>query len=195
MTTLAEMSISYHPDVGFISRTLEGAPLAGAEASPDTAREVKGVRCARVGRNLVPALKKEPWPMNAAGSVGPVVLVLLLLALPLLFILRQSAAKAREHPVSSAGKSPEDLKADRLAREARARELLADQFTAGRVQWSGWLQILGGFLMLIGFWFLVLDPGSNSASVVSLQKLCIGQTAAIVGSILFVAGLLLKYLR
>ena len=131
--------------------------------------------------------------MNAAQSVGPVVVVLGLVALVLLLILRRSA-QAKQVQIPSAGKTSEQVRADRLASEARARELLAEQFAAGRVQWSGWLQILGGLLMLIGFWFLVVDPGSDTASVVSLQKLYIGQTAAIVGSILLATGLLLKYL-
>ena len=81
-----------------------------------------------------------------------------------------------------------------MAREARAREILAEAFATQRAQWSGWFQIVGVFLLLVGFWFLILQPGSEYSSVVNIQKLYVGQTAAIVGAILLAAGVLLKYL-
>lgn len=71
-------------------------------------------------------------------------------------------------------KSPEQLKADRLAREATEKQALAEKFLAQRAQWSGWFQILGGLLLLVGVWFLFIDPGGDS-SVVNFQKLYIGQ--------------------
>jgi hypothetical protein len=89
-------------------------------------------------------------------------------------------------------KSPEQLQADRLAREAREKQALAERFMAQRAQWSGWFQIGGGLLVLIGLWFLLFSPGING-EVVNIQKLYIGQTAALVGAILFSAGVLLKF--
>jgi hypothetical protein len=89
-------------------------------------------------------------------------------------------------------KSPEQLKADRLAREAKETEAAAERFLAQRAQWSGWFQILGGLLMLIGLWVLLFSPGLQG-EVVNLQKLYIGQTSALVGAILFTAGVLLKF--
>jgi Ca2+/Na+ antiporter len=130
--------------------------------------------------------------MNDAQSFAAVIVVL---ALVVLFAVLVKRRKPLAVPVPHIEKSPEQIKADRLAKEAREREVLAQQFAAGRAQWSGWFQIFGGLLMLIGFWFLVLDPGSDVSSVVNIQKLYIGQTAAFVGSILLASGVLLKYLQ
>lgn len=131
--------------------------------------------------------------MTDAQSFGAILVTLSLMVL-LAVVVKRRKAKSPEARVPHVEKSPEQIKADRLGREAKERAALEEQFVAGRAQWSGWFQVLGGLLMLIGFWFLVLDPGSDVSSVVNIQKLYIGQTAAIVGSILFATGLLLKYL-
>lgn len=90
-------------------------------------------------------------------------------------------------------KAPEQLKAERLEREAREREARAEKFLAHRAQWSGWFLIVGGFLLLVGAWFLLFDPGVGG-DVVNLQKLYLGQTSALIGAVLFASGALLKYL-
>ena len=90
-------------------------------------------------------------------------------------------------------KSPEEVKADRLAREARDKENAEEKFLGQRALVSGLLQILGGVLLVIGVWFLLFSPGIVS-DVVNVQRLYIGQTSAIVGAILLATGLLLKYL-
>lgn len=90
-------------------------------------------------------------------------------------------------------KSPEQLKADRVAREAREKEVAEEQFQSQRAKASGLCMILGGLLLLTGVWFLLVSPGI-AIDTVNLQKLYIGQTSAVVGVILFASGLLLKYL-
>jgi hypothetical protein len=57
---------------------------------------------------------------------------------------------------------------------------------------SGFAVIIGIFLALIGLYFLLVAP-SNNGDVINLQRLTIGETFTIVGSILFVGGLLLRY--
>jgi hypothetical protein len=91
------------------------------------------------------------------------------------------------------GRSPEQMKADRVAREARDKEEAEARFLSQRARVSGALQILGGLLLVIGMWFLLVSPGVV-VDTVNLQKLYIGQTSALVGAILLASGLLLKYL-
>lgn len=91
-------------------------------------------------------------------------------------------------------KSPDELRAERLAREAKERDAALQKFEAQRVKWSGWLQVSGWILLLLATWFLVLDPGGSGSSFVNLQKLYLGQTAGIVGSVFLVAGAMLKFL-
>jgi hypothetical protein len=91
-------------------------------------------------------------------------------------------------------KSPEQLKADRTAREAREKEDATEKFLAQRARASGVCMIFGGLLLLTGIWFLLVSPGV-AFDTVNLQKLYIGQTAALVGAILLASGLVLKYLQ
>lgn len=89
-------------------------------------------------------------------------------------------------------KSPDQLKADRLAREAREKEVLAERTLTLQAQWSVALRLVGGVMMLIGLWLLAVSPGIYG-DVVNLQKLYIGQTSALAGTILLAAGVLLKF--
>jgi uncharacterized membrane protein len=91
-------------------------------------------------------------------------------------------------------KSPEQLKADRLERESRERQATLDRRFAERTQWSGGLLVVGGFLLLLGVYFLILDPGVGR-DVVNLQKLYASQTSAVVGAVLFASGALLRHLQ
>lgn len=50
-----------------------------------------------------------------------------------------------------------------------------------------WLGALGVLLVLIGLYFLVLDPGVGGGSIVNLQKLFIGSTLTLSGFVLIAA--------
>jgi hypothetical protein len=91
-------------------------------------------------------------------------------------------------------KSPEQLRADRVAREAREKENAQDRLLSQRGQVSALCMIVGVLLLLTGVWFLLFSPGV-AVDTVNLQKLYLGQTCAFVGAILFASGVLLKYLR
>lgn len=47
-----------------------------------------------------------------------------------------------------------------------------------------WMGVLGIFLLIVGLYFLLLDPSMpSSAGIVNIQKLSIGQTMSVVGAI------------
>jgi hypothetical protein len=91
--------------------------------------------------------------------------------------------------------SPEQLKARRLEREASAAKEQTDRDIAERVMAAGILIVSGFLLLVVGLWFLVFAPNQDVTgfrTVVNLQRLYIGQTAAIVGAIFFATGLHLR---
>lgn len=88
----------------------------------------------------------------------------------------------------------EEKRAARLAREVEEREQRRRDESNARHINGAMLIMLGVILMVVGLWYLVLSPGNpGSEGFVNLQRLTIGETSAIVGSVLFVGGLLLRY--
>ena len=59
---------------------------------------------------------------------------------------------------------------------------------------AGLLMVLG-LVLFMGGAYVLFNPGSDYNDVVSVQKLYLGQTGALVGAILFGSGSLLKFLR
>jgi drug/metabolite transporter (DMT)-like permease len=93
-------------------------------------------------------------------------------------------------------KTPEQLKAERIARQERDAEAALEGVDVERRQVSGVLMILGVVLILAGAWFLLASPSQSSyggEAVINLHRLTIGETAAIAGAILFSAGAIIRY--
>jgi hypothetical protein len=91
--------------------------------------------------------------------------------------------------------TPEEREAKSRDREAKSARERADRESAERAMVAGLLIVFGFLLLVIGLWFLVLAPGEDtmgSRAVVNLQRLYIGQSAAIVGAIFFATGLHLR---
>jgi len=129
----------------------------------------------------------------------PTIILAVLLTGLIVLYERRDKAKRTVTAAANPNKSPEDIKADRLNREAREREAQRERLEQGRIQTSAWLQIIGVIGMLIAFWILVIDPGSASSTysetVVNIQKLYIGQTSGIVGAIFLSTGLVIKFVK
>jgi uncharacterized membrane protein YidH (DUF202 family) len=94
-------------------------------------------------------------------------------------------------------KTPEQAKADRVAREERTAREELERFTLHRGYTTLSLLVAGIIFCAIGVWFLFLAPGAEGIlagqTVVNLQRLVIGQTCSIVGAIFLAASALLRY--
>jgi polyferredoxin len=88
--------------------------------------------------------------------------------------------------------TPDEIRARREEREAREAREQTERNATERNALAALLIVAGVLLLIIGVWYLVLVPGEDTVglgTVVNLQRLYIGQTAAIVGGIFFAAGL------
>lgn len=93
------------------------------------------------------------------------------------------------------GKTGEQIRAERLEREAREAKDAAEQAVTAKAGTGTGLAVIGIAIMIAGVYFLIVDPSGGDAygrSVVNLQRLYLGQTAAIIGAIFFAAGVHLR---
>jgi hypothetical protein len=88
----------------------------------------------------------------------------------------------------------EEKRAARLARKSQEREERRRAESNARHINGSMLIIFGLISLVAGLWYLLVEPGNpGSEGYVNLQRLTMGETFAIVGSVLFVGGLLLRY--
>jgi hypothetical protein len=88
---------------------------------------------------------------------------------------------------------PQAKTAERVAREAKAE---VERARLERQQVGVGLLLLGTLLIAAGIYFLLVSPSASNyggQSVVNLQRLTLGETAATAGAILFAAGAVLRY--
>lgn len=92
--------------------------------------------------------------------------------------------------------SAEQLKQQRIDRQAREAKEVREQFEAER-NGTGVAMVLIGFAAIAaGVYFLIVSPGQDDSlgrEIVNLQRLFTGQALLIMGAVFAAAGFIVRY--